>query len=220
MKALVLLLTLTPYMHSLGQNSSFGLGAIVKMEFNAYASNKQTESIVERYNTSMPGIGIGGYAYAQMNKRWFADIAISSTRARYEVNFQEGNAQLSSADIRLCAIDFGLNWIINPNSRGPKQYAFAGPQLLIRRWGEETFINRVLDNSYWPDTRLQVQTGLGCRLPAGDRHFIQLFSGIRFSGDKQVIYDTPINQWFIGSSIGFRITGKSRDRYQKCPTEF
>src|SRR5574343_25577 len=220
MKTLVVSLVIFQSLYCFAQERHYGIGALVKMEFNAYSSNKQTESVKERYYTSAPALGLGGYGYAQMNKRWFVDLAVSASRANYNLNYTEGNAQFTSADIRLCAIDLGLNYILNPNSRGTQVYAFAGLQLLIRRCGEENFVNRILDNAYLPNIRLQMQTGLGCRLKTGDNHFIQIFSGLRFSGNQKVIYDTPINQWYIGSSIGFRINAKSRDRYLKCPAEF
>ncbi len=204
----------------LAQDRHFGIGGLVKLELNAYSSNKHTESVMERYYTAAPSLALGGYGYAQMSKRWFVDLAVSASRATYNLNYKAGNAQFTSADIRLCAIDLGLNYILNPKSRGIKLYAFAGPQLLIRRWGEENFVNRILDNAYWPNNRLLMQTGLGCRLPAGDKHFIQIFSGLRFSGQQRVVYDTPINQWYIGSSIGFTIKARHRDRYLKCPAEF
>lgn len=202
------------------QDRHFGIGALLKMASNAYSSNKQTESVKERYYTAAPTLGLGGYGYAQLHKRCFVDLAVSASRATYNLNYKEGNAQFTTADIRFCAIDLGLNYILNPNSRGTQLYAFAGPQLLVRRWGEENFINRILDNAYWPNSRWQMQTGLGIRIRTGDKHFVHIFSGLRFSDHQKVVYDTPINQWFIGSSIGFKIKAKHRDRYLKCPAEF
>ncbi len=201
-------------------SQKFGIGGSVKTELNYYLSNSNSEQILQKKSTQQLEVAIGLYSFAQLSQHWFTDIAVSASKSNFQLNYTEGNAQFTQANIRNCELDLGLNYIFNPNSRGIKLYAFAGPQLLFRRWGEETFINRVLDNAYWPDFRIQGQAGLGIRMPAGQHQFLQLFTGLRYSGRKHVIYDTPINQVYLGCNFGFTFQGSSRDRYRKCPTEF
>ncbi len=198
----------------------YGLGGSIKTELNYFSSNNNSEQSLQRQTSKQVQVAIGVYGFAQFNQHWFADAAISASRSTFQLNYLEGNARMTEASIRNCEIDLGLNYLFNPNSRGAKLYAFAGPQLLFRRWGEETFINRVIDNAYWPDFRVQGQAGLGCRIPTGQHNFLQIFTGLRYSGRKQIIYDTPINQVYIGCNFGFNIQGNSKDRYRKCPTEF
>ncbi|MFM6982963.1 MAG: hypothetical protein ACKOXF_02445 [Chitinophagaceae bacterium] len=201
-------------------SQTFGIGGSIKTELNYFSSNNNSEQTLQKNSTKQLQLALGLYSFAKLSEHWFTDLAVSASRSNFQLNYKEGNAQFTQASIRNCEVDLGLSYIFNPNSRGIKLYAFAGPQLLFRRWGEETFINRVLDNAYWPDFRVQGQAGLGIRIPSGQQHFLQLFSGLRYSGRKQVIYDTPINQVYLGCNFGFAFKGSSRDRYKKCPTEF
>lgn len=201
-------------------SQTFGIGGSIKTELNYFSSNNNSEQTLQKQNSKQIHAAIGLYSFAHFNQHWFADVAVSASRSNFQLNYLEGNARMTEASIRNCEIDLGLNYLFNPSSRGAKLYAFAGPQLLFRRWGEETFVNRVIDNSYWPDFRVQGQAGLGCRIQTGQRHFLQVFTGLRYSGRKQIIYDTPINQVYLGCNFGFTIQGSSKDRYRKCPTEF
>lgn len=201
-------------------SQKFGIGGTFKTELNYYTSNSNTEQTLQKKSAQQLQLALGLYSFAQLSEHWFTDLSVSASRSNFQLNYTEGNAQFTQATIRNCEFDLGLNYIVNPNSRGIKLYAFAGPQLLFRRWGEETFINRVLDNAYWPDFRVQGQAGLGIRIPSGQQHFLQLYSGLRYSGIKKVIYDTPINQVYLGCNFGIAFQGSSRDRYRKCPTEF
>lgn len=207
-----------PILTANAQKQAFRLGIIGKMEFNRLKienASRQTETVYE------PGAhgAAGLYAAAMISKRWFIDASVLLSRASYTPVYISDRAEFTSADIRFTQMNLCLNMELNPAAKKVHFFLFGGVQMLYRRWGEEMYINAVIDRSYWPATRFMPQAGLGARCALGNT-YLQPFMGLRYAAEQQLVYDTSMNQVFTGLVWCFGINGKTRDRYSRCPAEF
>lgn len=201
------------------QVSEWRFGLIGKLEYNRLKLETADNRIL---NQNEPGAKAAGgfYVARTLGRHFFADASVAFTRAMYTANFTRNNATLIDADIRFTEINLGLNWVLNPSSEKVNVFLFGGVQILARRWGEERFNNAILANSYWPNSRLMAQTGIGAKCTIGEGIYLQPFFGIRYALEQQLVYDTPFNQYYFGVVLGFGKKGAPKNRYGKCPTEF
>lgn len=206
------------------QKSFFSYGIIDKLELNRSKSfNGQNEGSVKNQTPVKNAFGI--YVAKSISNRMSIDASFVSSRATYSVNYKSDNAVFKNADIRFFEANLNANLILNPNATNNYFFVFGGLQYLQRNWGEERFINTVIPNTYWPASRTMIQTGLGMKFYLGKHcvrdndNVIQPFVGMRFIKDKYVVYDTPLNQLFIGVVLTHEI--KSPDgKNRGCKNEF
>jgi hypothetical protein len=215
---IVCLWILLPTLTANAQKQAFRLGLIGKLEFNRLKIENTTNQTDVVYEPGAHGAA-GLYAAARISKRWFIDASVLLSRASYSPAFIRDNAEFMSADIRFTQMNLCLNMELNPGAQKVNFFVFGGLQMLYRRWGEENYINHVIDRSYWPVTRFMPQAGLGARCALGTS-YLQPFIGLRYAAEQQLVYDTSMNQVFTGLVWCFGIKGKTRDRYSKCPTDF
>lgn len=201
---IMMLLNLIPVV--LSAQGEFRFGIIGKVESNRLKI-ENTDNLTEVKN--QPGVqGAGGlYAAFKLNRYWFLDASVLLSRAKYTVNYSRLSATFMDADVRFTQTNLNLNLVLNPNSERIQLFLFGGTQLLYRRWGEERFVQHVLDHSYWPAARLMLQGGLGTKIEVGEHcvrgpHlYLQPFAGFRYLPSQNLVYDVSVNQVFAGLVI-------------------
>lgn len=201
------------------QVSEWRFGLIGKLEYNRLKLETPDNKVV---NQNEPGAKAAGgfYISRTLGSAFFIDGSLAFTRAMYTANFTRNNATLIDANIRFTEINLCLNLVLNPRSEKVNVFLFGGGQLLARRWGEERFNNAVVPNSYWPNSRFMAQAGMGAKCAIGNGTYLQPFVGFRYALEQQLVYDTPLNQYYFGAVLCFGVKGAPKNRYNKCPTEF
>lgn len=201
------------------QVSEWRFGVIGKMAYNRLKIETPDNKVL---NQNEPGAKAGGgfYVARTLGNTFFVDGSVVFTRALYTANFTRNSAILIDADIRFTEINLCLNLVLNPKSEKVNVFLFGGGQLLVRRWGEERFNNAVVPKSYWPNSRFMAQAGLGAKCNIGNAVYVQPFVGFRYALEQQLVYDTPLNQYYFGAVLCFGAKGQPKNRYKKCPTEF
>ena len=193
----------------------FQVGITAKLEMNALQTMGTDGRDVRQFEKS-PG-GAYGLAVAQsLGKRLFGELSFLSTRAVYNPNISVGNTSMQKADLRLFQTNATINaWLSNGNFA--RIYAFGGLQHMYRRWGEEYYTNAALQDSRWPNHRLQVTAGLGVGVKCTQNIYARIFSGLRYNPVQTLIYDTPMNQVFTGISVFWQWEKSAKPAYYKCP---
>jgi hypothetical protein len=204
---------------TVAQDKEFRFGLIGKLEFNRLKIENTDNVAQVKYQPGAMGAG-GLYTAVNLGQRWFLDASVLLSRAKYTVNYSRLNSTFIDADVRFTEMNLNLNLILNPNSENVHLFLFGGGQLLYRRWGEERFINNVIDKSYWPSSRFMAQAGLGAKCAIGNGFYLQPFAGFRYALEQQLVYDASMNQVFAGLVLCYGIKGKPKNRYNKCPTDF
>jgi len=201
------------------QVSEWRFGVIGKMEYNRLKIETPDNKVL---NQNEPGAKAAGgfYVARTLGNTFFIDGSVVFTRALYTANFTRNSAILIDADIRFTEINLCLNLVLNPKSEKVNVFLYGGGQLLVRRWGEERFNNAVVPKSYWPKSRFMAQAGLGAKCTIGNAVYLQPFVGFRYALEQQLVYDTPLNQYYFGAVLCFGAKGQPKNRYKKCPTEF
>ncbi|MDI1232667.1 MAG: hypothetical protein PSX81_00140 [bacterium] len=201
------------------QVSEWRFGLIGKIAYNRLKLETPDNRVVNQKEPG--GKAAGGFYIARtLGNTFFIDGSVVFTRAMYTPNFTRNNATLIDANIRFTEVNLALNLILNPRSETVNVFLFGGGQLLYRRWGEERFNNAVLANSYWPNSRLLVQAGLGAKCTIRNGLYLQPFIGLRYALEQQLVYDTSMNQYYFGAVLCFGAKGKPKNKYNKCPTDF
>jgi hypothetical protein len=204
---------------SQAQVSEWRFGVIGKMEYNRLKKETPDNKVVSQNEPGAKAAG-GFYIARTLGNTFFIDGSVLFTRALYTANFTRNNAILIDADIRFTEINLALNLVLNPKSEKVNVFLFGGGQLLVRRWGEERFNNAVVPNAFWPKSRFMAQGGLGAKCTIGNTVYLQPFVGFRYALEQQLVYDTPLNQYYFGVVLCFGAKGQPKNRYKKCPTEF
>lgn len=220
MKQTMILLSLVLYQLSYSQDTKFGIGVIAKAGVNQYKSTDGSETVFSTYRSDYLQTGLGFHSYYNVSKKWMVDASLLFSRAKYQPELRQGVATFRSADIRFTELYVNLNYFLNSEEKKTRWFVYGGTQLLFRRWGIERYVNKVIPQSYWPDFRWQFQTGFGCKINLNNHKYLMPFMGIRLSDTKTLIYDTRMNQIFIGTALGLNFKGGKKDRYKKCPSEF
>ncbi len=220
MKQTMIMLSLMFYQLGHSQETKFGIGVIAKAGMNQYRTTNGSENTFATYRSDYIQTGLGFHSYYHLYKNWMVDGSLLFSRAKYQPDLIQGIATFRSADIRFTEFNVNLNYFLNSDDKKTRWFVYTGAQLLFRRWGIERYVNKVIPQSYWPDFRWQYQTGFGCKIHLNNHKYLMPFMGIRLSDTKTLIYDTRMNQIFIGAALGLNFKGGNKDRYKKCPSEF
>lgn len=204
--------------HSLkAQVSEWRFGVIGKMEYNRLKVETTNNKVL---NQNEPGAKAAGgfYVARTLGNTFFVDGSVVFSRALYTANFTRNSATFIDADIRFAEINLCLNLVLNPKSEKVNVFVYGGGQFLARRWGEERYQNAVVPNSYWPKSRYLIQAGLGAKCTIGKAIYLQPFVGFRYALEQQLVYYTPLNQFYFGTVLCLGLKGKPKNNYIKCPT--
>lgn len=207
----------------LGQGAraaEFRWGLAARAEFNRYIAMGVAGDMRQVYaQKAQPAVGL--YSALDLGRRFFIDASVLLGRARYAPNYTEDKVVFMDADIRFTQVNISLNLVLNPGSEKASVYLFGGVQSLYRRWGEERYTNGIIANSYWQRTRNMLQAGVGVKCNIG-KCYLQPFAGIRYAGAPQLVYDTRVNQVYIGLIVmkGAQWHRHHRSRYNRCPADF
>lgn len=139
------------------------------------------------------------------------------SRAKYMVNYQDNSSQFLDADIRFTEWDIHLCALLNKTGTY-RPYIGLGPELLFRRWGEERYINSIIPGTYWPNLRVSAQAVAGLLMGNPGEKWLNVYAGLNLNPNKNLPYDTFINQVFLGLSVGKSIEFKRNKRAsrKKC----
>lgn len=197
----------------------FRYGILLKLENNkGIGFNSDGSSLIQRQKPMNLAGGI--YTAYGIGKRVFFDASLNLTRAKYIVNYVDGNSQFLDADVRKTELDLHVNVILNPDQK-VCFYIGTGIEWQFRRWGEERYMNSIIQGTYWPDSRIVYQNVAGLFIKTSQGTGIQLFAGLNYNPEKLVIYDTEWNQTFVGMTITRNIQIKGINKINKsCPQNF
>lgn len=195
------------------------LGAMARMEMNrsmVFDANNQGQVQFSKN----PSLAIGPYLSYGIGKRFFLDCNVIFSTNSFDVNYKKEDAIFNSAKLRMAEIDFRMNHFIFQNRNLSGLYLSIGIQNSIRRWGEENYINDIIPNTYWPNSRLIYSFGMGYNINT-IKHSIRFLLGSNYNPYKEIIYDVNWNQHHFSVIYTFNKKIKGRSKMQSsCPNQF
>jgi len=202
------------------QAQSLQLGLLAKEEMNIISIQNQGDVAAksQMQRMQLPAWGIGAWKFIGNHVGLHGSVLLS--RAYYNVNYSNGAAVFSDADIRFTQSNLTLEYYFGTIANALRPFLFGGAQHLYRRYGTESFRNAVIANSYWPTSRLQGQWGVGLKISDNDLLGIRIFGGLRYNFDKQLVYDKKMNQIFAGISVSWAIKDGAKKPGSRCPDFF
>ncbi|MBS3913204.1 MAG: outer membrane beta-barrel protein [Bacteroidetes bacterium] len=150
--------------------------------------------------------------------RFGFDASVNFYNATYVVNYKSANSEFLDAELHFTSYHFHLNYYLNRDAE-IRPYFYVGPQILQRRWGTERYKNQILDGTYWPQWRTNIQAGFGVLIHSGSWSVIPQV-GIRINPSNDLVYDRKSDQYFLGCSFVKNFHIKKKNPYNKCPNNF
>ncbi|HEY1045767.1 MAG TPA: hypothetical protein VGF79_04965 [Bacteroidia bacterium] len=151
----------------------------------------------------------------------FLRASVLYQKRQYLLNYQSGTAAFTQANLTLTETELAFGKYLFSGGQRQGFYLQAGIQTLFRNWGEETYQQDIVPNTYWPQLRVSSMLGAGYSFRTNSGLNVHLGTGINgFISDK-MNFETGRHQYFFYILFnGSRKIKNASPMHKKCNQQF
>ncbi len=179
------------------------IGIYARADFNSI-KYKQPDLQLKVKDKSTPQISPNIYFSKGVSKNFLLDVIAGYGSAEYNISYSNSNgeARLIRSLQGFYQANAVLNWVVNPENFNYYFLVGAGATVQSKIFEQNTFINKEVPRSVWPNTNINPYFNVAFRTYFNNESFIQPMLGIKFSLQKQTIYERTLTQFNIGVIFG------------------
>lgn len=190
----------------------------LRAQVNAYRFyNDPSQNIIGKSSSFSPGINL----QISTSATSFIRASALIQKRNYQLNYISGDATFIQSELSLTEMELSLGKYLFSRGKDQGFYLNAGIQALWRNWGEESYRQAVIDNTYWPNARLSSMFGFGYSFYTSSGMKMYIGANMNNFIDQKMAYEKPTHQYALYLIFNGVFKYKAKSAMQtKCFNQF